>query len=164
MAAFGTCLHRACERARSATTWCGHQIRILLQVKEKKDFLARLETLDNGKPITEAAWDIVGISLLTMCPIIRLTSAAHIWGLSVSLCRLCATNALNDEKHLVFECPELECFSQRWSHLFQGPRTMTAFMWQDDNIGIARFINVCLRKTREGQTSDQPGVAGRDVI
>ena len=26
------------------------------------------------------------------------------------------------------------------------------------------FINACLRKTREGQTSDQPGVAGRDVI
>ena len=35
-----------------------------LQVKEKKDLLARLETLDNGKPITEAAWDIVRIS----CP------------------------------------------------------------------------------------------------
>ena len=41
---------------------------------------------------------------------------------------------------------------------------MMAFMWQDDKIGIARFINACLRKTRESQTSDQPGVAGRDVI
>ena len=30
-----------------------------LQVKEKKETLARLETLDNGKPIGEAAWDIV---------------------------------------------------------------------------------------------------------
>ncbi len=79
-------------------------------------------------------------------------------------CRLCATNTLGDEKHLVFECPELECFRQQWSHLFQGPRTMQAFMWQDDKIGIARFISACLRKTREGQTSDQPGVAGRDVI
>ena len=29
---------------------------------------------------------------------------------------------------------------------------------------IARFMNACLRRTREGQTSDQPGVAGRDVI
>ena len=75
------------------------------------------------------------------------------------ICRLCATNALGDEKHLVFECPELECFRQQWSHLFQSPRTMQAFMWQDDNIGIARIINACLRKTREGQTSDQHGVA-----
>lgn len=37
------------------------QIRRPLQVKEKKDLLARLETLDNGKPISEAAWDIVRI-------------------------------------------------------------------------------------------------------
>ena len=41
-------------------------------------------------------------------------------------CRLCATNALGDEKHLVFECPELECFRQQWSHLYQGPTTMQA--------------------------------------
>ena len=30
-------------------------------------------------------------------------------------------------------------------------------------IGIVRFINACLHKMM-GQTSDQPGVAGRDVI
>ena len=29
------------------------------QVKERKDTLAQYETLDNGKPISEAAWDIV---------------------------------------------------------------------------------------------------------
>ena len=29
------------------------------QVKERKDTLAQYETLDNGKPITEAAWDMV---------------------------------------------------------------------------------------------------------
>ena len=79
-------------------------------------------------------------------------------------CRLSATNALGDEKHLVFECPELNSFRQQWSHLFQDPSTMQPFMWQDDKIGIARFVNACLRKPREGQTSDQPGVAGRDVI
>ena len=67
-------------------------------------------------------------------------------------------------RHLVFQCPELECFRQQWSHLCQGPRTTQAFMWQDDKIGIARFINACLRKTREGRSSHQPGVAGRDVI
>ena len=83
------------------------------------------------------------------------------------LCRLCATNMLGDEKHLVFECPGLECFREQWSHLFQGPRTMQAFMWQDDMIGVAKFVNTCLQKMNpsfEGQPSDQPGVAGRDVI
>ena len=54
------------------------------------------------------------------------------------------------------------CFREQWSHLFEGPQTMQAFMWQEDLIGIVRFINACLHKM--GQTSDQLGVAGRDVI
>ena len=29
------------------------------------------------------------------------------------LCRLYATNTLDDEKHLVFECPELDCFREQ---------------------------------------------------
>ena len=39
---------------------------------------------------------------------------------------------------------------------------MQAFMWQDDLIGVAKFVNACLRKMNpsfEGPTSDQPGVA-----
>ena len=50
--------------------------------------------------------------------------------------------------------------------LYEGPQTMLAFMWQDDLIGVAKFVNACLQKTNpsEGQTSDQPGVAGRDVM
>ena len=43
---------------------------------------------------------------------------------------------------------------------------LLAFMWQDDLIGVAKFVNACLHKMNpsEGQTSDQPGVAGRDVM
>ena len=43
---------------------------------------------------------------------------------------------------------------------------MLAFMWQDDLIGVAKFVNACLQKMKpsEGRTSDQPSVAGRDVI
>ena len=68
--------------------------------------------------------------------------------------------------HLVFECPEVQCFREQWPHLFQGPQTMLAFMWQDDLIGVAKFVNACLHKMNpsEGQASDQPGVAGRDVM
>ena len=74
---------------------------------------------------------------------------------------------LGDERHLVFECPELLCFREQWSPLFEGPQTMQAFMRQEDLIGVAKFVTACLRKMNpsyEGQTSDQPGVAGRDVI
>lgn len=36
---------------------------IAAKVKEQRETLARLETLDNGKPISEALWDIVSASL-----------------------------------------------------------------------------------------------------
>ena len=82
------------------------------------------------------------------------------------VCRLCTTSTLGDEKHIVFECLELRCFREQWPHLFKGPQTMLAFMWQDDLIGVAKFVNACLQKMNpsEGRTSDQPGVAGRDVM
>ena len=48
----------------------------------------------------------------------------------------------------------------------RGPQTMLDFMWQDDLIGVAKSVNACLHKMNslEGQISDQPGVAGRDVM
>ena len=63
------------------------------------------------------------------------------------ICQLCATNTVGDERHLVFECQGLQCFREKWSHLFQGQYTMQAFLWQDDLIGVAKFINACLQQT-----------------
>ena len=82
------------------------------------------------------------------------------------ICRLCTTCTLGDEKHLIFECPEVQCFKEQWPHLFEGPQTMLAFMWQDDLIGVAKFVNACLHKMNpsKGRAFDHPGVAGRDVI
>ena len=68
------------------------------------------------------------------------------------VCQLCAAHTLGDEKHLVFECPELQCFRQKWSHLFQGQQTMQAFMWQDDLIGVAKFVNACMQKILSGSS------------
>ena len=62
------------------------------------------------------------------------------------VCQLCGAGTLGDERHLVFECPGLLCFREQWSHLFEGPQTMQAFMWQEDLIGIVRFITACLHK------------------
>ena len=47
---------------------------------------------------------------------------------------------------------------------------MQAFMWQDDLIAVAKFVNMCLNKVNlpllggRGSASDQPGVAGRNVM
>ena len=50
--------------ARGHTSSCAgfcdsHDFLDCSQVKERKDTLAQYETLDNGKPISEAAWDMV---------------------------------------------------------------------------------------------------------
>jgi len=83
------------------------------------------------------------------------------------ICQLCGTGTVGDEKHLIFECLELQCLRGHWPHLFEGPQTMLAFMWQDDLIGVAKYtyVNACvLQMNPQGQASDQPGVAGRDII
>ena len=48
------------------------------------------------------------------------------------VCHLCGAGTLGDERHLVFECPGFLCFREQWSHLFQGPQMMQAFMWPED--------------------------------
>jgi len=83
----------------------------------------------------------------------------------VWICQLCTSGTVGDEKHLIYDCPELQCLREQWPHLFEGPQTMLAFMWQDDLIGVAKYVNACvLQMNPQGQASDQPGVAGRDVI
>ena len=56
--------------------------------------------------------------------------------------------------------------------LFSDACTMKEFLWQDDLVSVAKFIHACLDKmfscvtglSNDSQTSDQPDVAGRDVI
>jgi len=72
-----------------------------------------------------------------------------------------------DETHLVLECPQSQLSSEQWSHMFAGPQTMQGFMWQDDLIGVVKFVNACIIKmdpSPRGEASDQPCVAGKDVV
>jgi len=76
------------------------------------------------------------------------------------ICQLCASGTVGDEKHLIFECPRLQCLREQRPHLFEGPQTMLAFMRQDDLIGVAKYVNAyVLRINSQGQASGRPGVA-----
>ena len=68
----------------------------------------------------------------------------------------CQHRTIGDKKHLVFECPALQDLRDKRPHLFDGAQTdaMVLFMWQDDMIGVVRFIDECLE--RNFYTSDQP--------
>ena len=56
----------------------------------------------------------------------------------------------------MFECPALQDLRDKRPHLFDGAQidAMVLFMWQDDMIGVVRFIDDCLE--RIFYTSDQP--------
>ena len=46
---------------------------------------------------------------------------------------------------LLFECPELQDLRDGYEKLFQAPQgDAMILMWQDDIIGVARFIDACL--------------------
>ena len=72
------------------------------------------------------------------------------------VCNICQHRTIGDEKHLVFECPALQDLRDKRPHLFDGAQTdaMVLFMWQDDMIGVVRFIDDCLERIL--YTSDQP--------
>ena len=57
---------------------------------------------------------------------------------------------------MVFECPAWQDLRDKRPHLFKGPQAdaMVFFMWQDDMIGVVRFIHECLERIL--YTSDQP--------
>ena len=65
----------------------------------------------------------------------------------------------------MLECPALQDLRDRYENLFQAPQgdAVILFMWQDDIISVAQFIDACLERvyTSAGppagdQASDQP--------
>ena len=80
--------------------------------------------------------------------------------------------SLCDEKHVIFECSALQGLRDEYASLISDVCTMKQFLWQDDLVSVAKFIHACLDKmfscatglSNDSQASDQPDVAGRDVI
>ena len=53
-------------------------------------------------------------------------------------------HALHDERHLVFECPAMQCVRDRHPALFSpANNTMQLFMWQRNIVGVAHFVKDC---------------------
>ena len=79
------------------------------------------------------------------------------------------TETVGDDKHLLFECSELQDFSEQWARSFSGLDTVQEPMWQEDLVSVASFLNECLGKRDfsvagaflDGQAYDQPDMAGR---
>ena len=65
--------------------------------------------------------------------------------LGPSACVCCVTNVqLGTKRHMVFECPALQSVRDKYAALFvDGASTMQQFMWQQDVIGVAHFVQDC---------------------
>ena len=66
-------------------------------------------------------------------------------------CNLCNSQAIGDERHIVFECPALRDLRARHACLFRPDiTTMRQFMWQDDLVQVAHFIKHSLARVYDG--------------
>ena len=64
---------------------------------------------------------------------------------SARLCPRCSSQAVGDEKHLVFECPFLQPVRFKYPSLFDLPlQSMHLFFSQKDRMHVFRFILDCL--------------------
>ena len=60
------------------------------------------------------------------------------------LCQRCDQHAVGDERHLIFECPAMQCVRDKYAALFAPSIcTMQQFMWQVDLTGVAHFVMDC---------------------
>ena len=67
------------------------------------------------------------------------------------ICERCAMGEVDDERHLIFECPAFECFRTARRHLFSGhvAYDMAAFMRQQDQRGVFQHVLACLREVQD---------------
>ena len=110
---------------------------------------------------------------LHLCSLIRFRTGSH-WLRVVSVrwrgvpreqrgCPLCSSGSVQDEMHMVFECPAFVCARQRHQQLFlgfggwtrsaRGSKCMQAFMAQHQP-SIAAFIHACMERQRSFLTVD----------
>ncbi len=65
------------------------------------------------------------------------------------LCLSCPLGAVGDEKHMIFECPAVAALRVQYAHLFAASiQDVRQFMWQDDRVGVVRFVLQALQLMR----------------
>ena len=77
------------------------------------------------------------------------------------VCQKCDLNEIGDEKHLIFTCPVVRHVRDRNVALFSASiHTMLDFMWQEDLVGVAKFVMYCFdvitADVGDDRTSNQP--------
>ena len=116
---------------------------------------------DSGSWLRRPQYLFVGLPASSICTYLRFRLGTH--NLQVELgrwhdhrprcqrvCDRCDMHAVDDEWHLVFECPAFEHLRSARQHLFVGfdVPNMTAFMRQCDQMGVTCHILACIQKIK----------------
>ena len=95
--------------------------------RSRKDALAdaRISCSERSLHAYNAAFQD-GEPLIAYC-----AGPAHRHSQGQRLCQRCNLHALHDERHLVLECPAMQCVRDQYPALFSpAQNTMQLFMWQ----------------------------------
>ena len=117
---------------------------------------------DSGSWLRRPGYMYLDFPVSSMCTYLRFRLGSH--NLQVELgrwqnrrprcdrvCQRCAMHAIDDEYHLVFDCPAFESLRAARRHLFSSRvgYDMAAFMRQRDQAGVLQHILACLRDVGE---------------
>ena len=66
-------------------------------------------------------------------------------------CTICATDAIGDERHCVFDCPHFQSLRQQHAEIFRDSHdAMRSVMWHKDQKSVCALV---LAIVNEAQTS-----------
>ena len=72
------------------------------------------------------------------------------------ICTYCDGGCLDDELHMVFECPAMQVVREHFSNLFSGSTNMPENSAQADQIAVMVFVLACLDARQDNAMSDEP--------
>ena len=116
---------------------------------------------DFGAWLRRPAYLFFDFSAAATCTFMRFRLGSHDLAVEVGrwqdrrprcqrLCERCSMHVVDDEQHLVFECPAFSSARAIRPHLFSGvPHDMNCFLRQQDQQGVFWFILDCLREAKE---------------
>ncbi len=123
--------------------------------------------LDSGHWLRRPKYLLADLPAPATCTYMRFMLGSHSLGVNEGrwqdarpqadrICRRCAMHCIDDERHLVFECPQLQYIREQWPELFseQARSGMKAFFNQEDKLSVCRFVLQCLREYEKLASGD----------
>ena len=125
---------------------------------EKRKLTTYLRWVDRGSWLWRPKYLFLDLSAQSTCAFLQFRLGSHDSQVErgrwedgrpphIRLCERCSMHKVDDERHLVFECPEFEDLRYARRHLFTATigEDVRAFLNQRDQAGVLWFVLDCLK-------------------